>query len=92
MDAATTAGSDVLQAIGWILSSGWTFLQSVTVPGFSFSFATLFVGLFLASLGLRFLGMILGVSIHDSDGQHLGEAKNAITRHYWSKKWERSGS
>lgn len=67
MDAVTTGGTDVLQAIGWILSSGWTFLQSVTVPGFGFSFATLFVGLFLASLGLRFLSMILGVSFGAAD-------------------------
>ena len=78
MDVVTNGGSDVLQAIGWILSSGWTFLQSVTVPGFGFSFATLFVGLFLASLGLRFLGMILGVSIHDSDGRRFGDVKKEL--------------
>lgn len=53
---------EVIQAIGFIFSSSWDFFTEVTVPGFEFSFASLFVGLFLASLGLRFLFMMLGVS------------------------------
>lgn len=58
---------EVLQAIGWLLTSGWNLLAGIKVPGFGFSFATLFVGLFLAGLGLRFLSMILGVGIGRED-------------------------
>lgn len=67
MEQAVTSGNEVIQAIAWLLSSGWTFLQSVTVPGLGFSFATLLVGLFLANLGLRFLGMILGTTFGHED-------------------------
>jgi hypothetical protein len=52
---------EIVQAIGFLLSSAWDFFTEITVPGFDFSFAALFVGLFLASLGLRFLLMILSV-------------------------------
>ncbi len=51
---------EVLDCIKFLLSQSWKVLSSITVPGFKFSFATLFIGLFLANLGLRFLGMILG--------------------------------
>lgn len=51
---------EVLDCIKFILVQSWTALSSIKVPGFKFSFATLFIGLFLADLGLRFLGMILG--------------------------------
>ncbi len=52
---------EVLEFIGWFLSHSWDFFTETTVPGFDFSFAALFVGLFLATLGLRFLFMMLGV-------------------------------
>lgn len=51
---------EVLDYIKFLLAQSWNALCSITVPGFKFSFATLFIGLFLADLGLRFLGMILG--------------------------------
>lgn len=51
---------EVLDCIKFILVQSWIALSSIKVPGFQFSFATLFMGLFLADLGLRFLGMILG--------------------------------
>ena len=41
---------EVLQAIGWFLSSSWDFFTEIKVPGFDFSFAALLVGLFLAGL------------------------------------------
>ena len=31
------------------------------------SFAALFIGIFLANLGLRFLFMMLGISVHSGD-------------------------
>lgn len=67
MEEVVTPAGEVFDAIGWILSSGWTFLTSVEVPGMGFSFATLLVGLFLADLGLHFLGMVLGVGFGHED-------------------------
>lgn len=58
---------EVLQAIKWLLKMSWDFFTEVNVPGFDFSFGALFVGLFLASLGLRFLSMMLGLSIGPND-------------------------
>lgn len=58
---------EVIQAIGWFLSSSWDFFTEITVPGMSFTFAQLLVGLFLANLGLRFLFMMLGISVHSDD-------------------------
>lgn len=56
---------EVLAFISFLLGASWDFFTEVKVPGFEFSFAALFVGLFLASLGLRFvlsmLHMQLGV-------------------------------
>lgn len=58
---------EVIQAIVWFLSSSWDFFTEITVPGMSFTFAQLLVGLFLANLGLRFLFMMLGIGVHSSD-------------------------
>ena len=55
--------SDLMEAVRFVLRSGWTFLTSVTVPGTTIHFAALLVGLFLARLGLRLLFMILGVRV-----------------------------
>lgn len=61
----------VLEFIGWFLGASWDFFTEVTVPGFNFTFAALFVGLFLANLGLRFLFMILGVGAPYGDILHI---------------------
>lgn len=58
---------EVLQAIKFLLSSAWDFFTEVNVPGFEFSFAALFVGLFLAALGLRLLFMMLGIGFSSKD-------------------------
>lgn len=63
---------EVLQAIGWFFSMSWDFFTEVQVPGFGFSFAALFVGLFLAALSLRLLGYMFGFgSISSGDGIQL---------------------
>lgn len=54
---------EVLAFISFFLGASWDFFTEVKVPGFDFSFAALFVGLFLASLGLRFLGGMLGIGM-----------------------------
>lgn len=54
---------DVLAFISFFLGASWDFFTEVTVPGFDFSFAALFVGLFLANLGLRFLFSMLGIGV-----------------------------
>lgn len=53
---------EVIAFISFFVGASWDFFTEVKVPGFDFSFAALFVGLFLASLGLKFLFMMLGVS------------------------------
>lgn len=58
---------EVVAFISFFLGASWDFFTEVKVPGFDFSFAALFVGLFLASLGLRFLFMMLGISGSSGD-------------------------
>lgn len=60
---------DVILFISFFLGAAWDFFTEVNVPGFDFSFAALFVGLFLANLGLRFLFSMVGISI---DAQSVG--------------------
>lgn len=67
---------EVIQFIRAFISSSWDFFTEITVPGFDFTFAALFVGLFLATLGLRFLFMMLGVGIHSSDITSLADRKD----------------
>lgn len=52
---------EVLAFISFFLGASWDFFTEIKVPGFDFSFAALFVGLFLANLGLRFLSGMLGL-------------------------------
>lgn len=72
MDPVNSA-SEVLEAVGWLLSSGWRLLTEIMIPGLGISFASLFVGLFLAGLGLRFFSAILGTPIgfqkHDRNNE-----------------------
>lgn len=49
--------------ISFFLGAAWDFFTEITVPGFDFSFAALFVGLFLAALGLRFVSAMLSLSV-----------------------------
>lgn len=51
---------EVLQFISWWLANAWDFFTEVEVPGLGFSFAALFVGLFLAVLSLRLLAYMFG--------------------------------
>ena len=53
---------EVIAFISFFLGASWDFFTEVNVPGFDFSFAALFVGLFLASLGLRFLFAMTGIT------------------------------
>lgn len=57
---------EVLAFISFFMGASWDFFTEVNVPGFEFSFAALFVGLFLANLGLRFLFSMLGIGISSS--------------------------
>lgn len=54
---------EVLAFISFFLGASWDFFTEIEVPGLGFSFAALFVGLFLAVLGLRFLFAMLGTGI-----------------------------
>lgn len=58
---------DVLTFISFFLGASWDFFTEVKVPGFDFTFAALFVGIFLASLGLKFLFSMLGIGISSRD-------------------------
>ena len=57
---------EVLSFISFFLGASWDFFTEVKVPGFDFTFAIFFVGLFLASLGLRFLSSMIGVGFSSS--------------------------
>lgn len=65
---------EVLAFISFFLGASWDFFTDIEVPGFDFSFAVFFVGLFLASLGLRFLFMVLGLTLRSGDVKALGKA------------------
>ena len=52
---------DIMSFISFFLGASWDFFTEIEVPGTGVSVAALFVGLFLANLGLRFLGSMLGI-------------------------------
>lgn len=58
--------SDILSAIRFILSKSWDFF-SITVPGCSFTFGALFIGLFLGGLGIRIIGWFIKSPIDNTD-------------------------
>ena len=64
---------DVLAFISFFLGASWDFFTEVNVPGFDFSIGALFVGLFLAELGLRFLFMMLGITAPFGDAVGLAK-------------------
>lgn len=63
----SSAGLDLIFAIGSFFHYSWKFFTDINVPGFNFSFAALFFGLFLMGLGLRFLGAMFGFSVSSGD-------------------------
>lgn len=66
---------EVIAFISFFLGASWDFFTEINVPGFDFSFATLFVGLFLATLGLRFVMMMIGVTATTEDIRFLGKLR-----------------
>lgn len=54
---------EVLQFMRFFFGASWDFFTEINVPGFDFSFAALFVGLFMAFLGLKFVTSMIGVGI-----------------------------
>lgn len=59
---------EVLAFVSFFFGAAWDFFTEITVPGLGFTFAQLFVGLFLISLGIRFLGSMFGFG-SDSSGK-----------------------
>ena len=55
---------EVMSFISFFLGAAWDFFTEIKVPGFDFSFAAFFVGLFLASFGLRILFSMVGMSVN----------------------------
>lgn len=72
---------EVIAFISFFLGASWDFFTEVKVPGFDFSFAALFVGLFLASLGLRFLFMMFGISASTEDIKFLSGLRGSREKH-----------
>lgn len=72
---------EVIAFISFFLGASWDFFTEVKVPGFDFSFAALFVGLFLASLSLRFVFMMLGLSVTTEDVRFLGRLRGSRETH-----------
>lgn len=52
---------ELLAFISFFIGASWDFFTETIVPGTDFTFAALFVGLFLAVLSLRFLFAMLGI-------------------------------
>lgn len=71
---------EVIAFISFFLGRSWDFFTEVTVPGFNFSFAALFVGLFLATLGLRLVMSMIGVSVSTEDIRFLGKLRGTQER------------
>lgn len=63
---------ELAQAIGAFLKMSWGFFK-LEVPGTNFTFAALFIGLFLAGLGLDLLFMMVGISYGRSEQQAVGD-------------------
>lgn len=59
--------SDLMFSIKFLFSSAWAFFTEINVPGTEFSFASLFIGLFLISLSLRILSWALSARIKSDD-------------------------
>lgn len=89
---------EVLAFISFFLGASWDFFTEITVPGFEFTFAQLFVGLFLASLGLRVLGGMLGITVPMGDipvllnrakaGHDAGVAREAAAAEARRNRWK----
>lgn len=90
----------LLQALKGFVSLSWDFFTEITIPGTSFTFAALFVGLFLADLGLRFLFMVLGLCVSSDSFSLFGtvheqqeDLKTSISwRNYLARPRSRPGS
>lgn len=54
--------------IGAFLSGAWSLLTETTIPGVGFSYAALFVGLVVISIGFKFLSYVLGFGFGGIDG------------------------
>lgn len=67
---------EVLAFISFFLGASWRFFTEIKVPGFDFSLATLFVGVFLVSLGLKWLFMMLGISAPVNDAMRISELRS----------------
>ncbi|MPM19001.1 hypothetical protein SDC9_65419 [bioreactor metagenome] len=81
---------EILQFIGWLLAASWDFFTEINVPGFDFTFAALFVGLFLANLGLRFLFMMLGIGVgSSSDIENMSRFHFYERQGWWPDKWSK---
>lgn len=78
---AVNSVSEIVEAIRWIFVNGWNLLSSIKIPGLGVSFATLFIGLLLADLGLRFLFMMIGVSLGPDDINRAESSGLIKTRH-----------
>lgn len=77
----------LFQALKSWIALSWDFFTEITVPGTSFTFASLFVGLFLADLGLRFLFMVLGLSFGSDDMTLFHEVHEKNMSGNYSTPW-----
>lgn len=59
--------SDLMNGIKMLLSNAWKFFQ-IDVPGTSFSFGVLAVGLCLVPISLTFLSLVVGFPVGTVDG------------------------
>lgn len=67
---------DLMDCIRFFLSNSWKFFTQVDIPGLGVSFAALFVGLFLAVMGLRLLSYMFGFGHIDADDFRLSRGRD----------------
>jgi len=68
------------QAVGALLTIGWTALTTMVYPGTSISIAAILIGAFCAAASLKIIGYVIGVSYNT--GGMIREAQGL------SKKFE----
>lgn len=66
----------LLSLIGAFLSGSWNLLVETTIPGTGFSYAALFVGLVVISIGFKFLSYVLGFGFGGLDANASGLRRN----------------
>ena len=76
--------SNTMQLISAIFQSAFGFL-GLTVPGFSFTFLQMFIGIAVFGLGIGFIKWLLGNTITVGMNE-INAGQDRLASHYYEKK------